>query len=378
METVKEFVPRFDHRLREVREFKQKIEKVPLRIVVEGTRGKSSTTMMVAEMMRNLGRKTLAKVTGENPIIIAGGIVMPLYRFHDSVLLDYETIPGINTFEFDSLVFENQAISPYTMQYFHKVIDPTHVLIPNIRLDHVESLGSDLTEIAENFCHNYYVHKSKVEVYYVEPIKTVHDVVYPLLRETADDIPDIVTLHDVPVPLQYRNLPGAENIILSTFFIKQHFGVSIDETRYLQRLEHNLVINTGTDGIRYANLAKVNDPSSFLAMMHYFLGRTDDEIILVGFFRKDRAGRNHLFEMIFPDIERLYGSRIRKIWLAGHASKHAFKKFSPKMQEKTYYWVDRESIDSILAYAKKHNLLIVTMVNRVNNFMDELYEKMGG
>jgi hypothetical protein len=66
---------------------------------------------------------------------------MPLYRYHDSVLIDYETVPGINTFEFDSLVFENQAISPYTMQYFHKVIDPTHVLIPNIRLDHLESRG---------------------------------------------------------------------------------------------------------------------------------------------------------------------------------------------------------------------------------------------
>ena len=375
---MKEFIPRFDHRFREVREFKKKIEKVPLRIVVEGTRGKSSTTMMVAEMMRNLGRKTLAKVTGENPIIIAGGIVMPFYRFNDSVVLDYELVPGINSFEFDSLVFENQAISPYTMQYFHKVIDPTHVLIPNIRLDHIESLGTGLIEIAENFCHNYYVHKSRVEVFYIEPIKTVHDVVYPLLKETAEDIPEIVTLHDVPVPIQYQNLPGAENILLSTYFIKQNFGVAIDETKYIQRLENNLVIRIGTDGIRYLNLAKVNDPSSFLAMMEYSLGRTDDEIILVGYFRKDRAGRNHLFEMIFSDIERLYGSRIRKIWLAGHASKHAFKKFSPQMQEKTYYWVYIESIDSILAYAKKHNLIIVTMVNRVSHFMDEFFMKIGG
>lgn len=378
MEAVKEFVPKFDHRLREVRDFRKKMQRVPLRIVVEGTRGKSSTTMMVAEMLRGLGRKTLAKVTGENPIIIAGGIVMPLYRFHDSVLIDYETVPGINTFEFDSLVFENQAISPYTMQYFHKVIDPTHVLIPNIRLDHLESLGSDLVEITENFCHNYYVHKSKVEVYYIEPIKKVHDVVFPLLRETAEDLPHIVTLHDVPVPPRYYNLPGAENILLSTYFIRQNFGVSIDETKYMQRLEHNLTIRKGKDGIRYANLAKVNDPSSFLAMMHYFFGGTTDEIVLVGYFRKDRAGRNQLFEMIFPEIERLYGNRIRKIWLAGHASKHAFKKLSPETKNKTYYWVDRESIDSILAYAKKHNLVIVTMVNRVTNFMDELYEKMGG
>ncbi len=77
-----------------------------------------------------------------------------------------------------------------------------------------------------------------------------------------------------------------------------------------------------------------------------------------------------------PEVEKLYGHRIRKIWLAGHASKHAFDRFSPETQEKTYYWVGNESIDSIIAYAKKHNYILITMVNRVNKFMDELYEKM--
>ena len=195
MEAVKDFIPRIDGRIRMVRNFKEKIDKVPLRIVVEGTRGKSSTTMMIAEMLRGLDRVTLAKVTGENPIVMFGGVVMPLYRENNSVLLDYEIIPEVLNFNFDSLVFENQAISPYTMQYFHKVINPTHVIIPNIRLDHIESLGEDLVEITENFAHNYYVHKSKVDVYYIEPIESVHRVVYPILKEAAEDLPGIVTLH---------------------------------------------------------------------------------------------------------------------------------------------------------------------------------------
>lgn len=376
MEAVKDFIPLIDGRIRMVRNFKEKIDKVPLRIVVEGTRGKSSTTMMIAEMLRGLDRVTLAKVTGENPIVMFGGVVMPLYRENNSVLLDYEIIPEVLNFNFDSLVFENQAISPYTMQYFHKVINPTHVIIPNIRLDHIESLGEDLVEITENFSHNYYVHKSKVEVYYIEPIESVHRVVYPILKEAAEDLPGIVTLHDVPVPEHYQYLPGAENILISTYFIRQYFGVDIDETKYLRRLEGNLTIRTGPDGIRYISLAKVNDPASFLSMMKYFLSQTDDDVILVGYFRRDRIGRNYLFETIMPEVEKLYGHRIRKIWLAGHATKHAFDRFSPEIQDKTYYWVGNESIDSIIAYAKKHNYILITMVNRVNTFMDELYEKM--
>jgi len=280
VEALKEFIPRIDDRLRMVNDFKEKIDKVPLRIVVEGTRGKSSTVMMVAEMLRGLERITLAKVTGENPIVMFGGVVMPLYRLHDSVLLDYEIIPEVMNFDFDSLVFENQAISPDTMQYFHKVINPTHVIIPNIRLDHVESLGEDLVEITRSFAHNYYVHGSRVEVYYIEPIESVHRVVYPILQAAAEDLPKIMTLHDVPVPEQYKALPGAENILISTYFIRQYFGVDIDKTKYIRRLEGNLTIKTGHDGVRYASLAKVNDPASFLAMMNYFLSRTEDDIIL--------------------------------------------------------------------------------------------------
>ena len=376
MEALKEFVPRLDHRLRAIRHFKEKIGQVPLRVVVEGTRGKSSTVMMTAEMLRGLGKKTLAKVTGENPVIIYGSLVMPLYRLKDSVLLDYEIVPEVLDFDIDSLVFENQAITPYTMRYFHKVLSPQHVLIPNIRLDHLESLGEGIFEIAGNFAHNFYVHNSKVDIYYIETIEEIHRDVYPALQAAQEDLPDTITLHDVPVPERYKSLPGAENFLVSAYFINYNFGVTVDETQYMRRLAENLSIKTGKDEVRYVNLAKVNDPASFLAALHYAIGGTTDEIVLVGYFRKDRAGRNYLFETIFPEIEKLYGHRIRKTWLAGYASKHAFKKFSPALRDKTYYWVNNDSIDSILSYAKKHDLLIITMVNRVNAFMDELYEKM--
>lgn len=185
-----------------------------------------------------------------------------------------------------------------------------------------------------------------------------------------------MTLHDVPVPEQYKGMPGAENILISLFFIKQNFGLDMDGGKYMRRLEGNLTIKTGQEGVRYANLAKVNDPASFLAMMHYFLSRTDDEVVLVGYFRRDRPGRSYGFESILPEIEKLYGHRIRKAWFAGYSSKHVFKKLSPELQKKTYYWVGDDSIDSILAYAKKHDLVIITMVNRVNSFMDKLYDKM--
>src|SRR5512137_1282621 len=125
------FIPQLHHRIRDVAIFKDKISRIPLRIIVEGTRGKSSTVKMLEEMMRGLGKKTFAKITGEEtPFLVYDGVMIPLYRQNKAVLLDYETVPTILNFDIDALVLENQAITPYTMRHVHYMVRPQHVIIP--------------------------------------------------------------------------------------------------------------------------------------------------------------------------------------------------------------------------------------------------------
>jgi len=392
---MNEFVPLLDDRVHDVKKFREKIGQIPLRIIVEGTRGKSSTVRILEEMMRGLGKKTFAKVTGEEtPLLIYNGVVIPLYRKNQSVLLDYETIPTILNFDIDAVVIENQAITPYTMRYLHQILKPQHVIIPNIRVDHTETLGSDLEEIVHNFVNNYRTTKAKINVYYGEPLEEIRQVVLPILKEFAERYPEKIKIHSVKIPKRLEYIPGIENYFIDSYFVESNFGIKIDEVEYIRpagsknfgntineaeyirRAENNLKINMNSQGVRYMNLAKVNDPSSFMHVLNYVLSRTEDPVALVGYFRSDRVGRTKLFENVLSDLEKKIGPRIKQVWLAGYHSLHVHNHLSPGMQAIAHPMTEINNIDSILSYVKEHNLILVTMVNRVNPFMDELIKQL--
>lgn len=395
MAEMNEFVPLLDDRVRDVKKFREKIGKIPLRIIVEGTRGKTSTVRNLEEMMRGLGKKTFAKVTGEEiPLLIYNGVVIPLYRKNRSVLLDYETIPTILNFDIDAVVIENQAITPYTMRYLHKILRPQHVIIPNIRVDHTETLGSTLEEIAHNFVNNYRTATSQVHVYYGEPLEEIRRVVLPILEEFAERYPQKMKLHTVKVPKRLEHITGIENYLVDSLFIETNFGIRIDEVEYvrpagtnisgitiheaeyIRRLENNLKVSKNLRNIRYLNLAKVNDPSSFTQAFMYVLGGTSDPVALVSYFRPDRVGRTELFEKVFTELDQKIGPRIKQVWLAGDHTEHVFNHLSPRMQAISHSTTDIKDIDSILSQVRDHNLVLVTMANRVNPFMNELMQQL--
>jgi hypothetical protein len=350
---------------------------------------------MLEEMMRGLGKKTFAKITGEEtPFLIYDGIMLPLYRENRAVLLDYETVPTILNFDIDAVVLENQAITPYTMRHIHYMLQPQHVIIPNIRLDHNETLGSDLEEMVHNFIDNYRITNSRLDLYYGEPIPEVRNIVLPILQDFAEERSGTIFLHPVRIPESSRKIPGIENYLVDKYFIERNFGITIDEveyvrpagrsysgnpineSEYIRRLETNLQIRQNKAlSVQYLNLAKVNDPYSFLNVLDYVFGGNDEKISLVAYFRKDRAGRTKLFEDIFPDIMTRMHDRIHRIWLSGYATTHVLLRMSPEWRDICEY-ADIGDIENILDYVRTNNLVLVTMVNSVNPFMSELRKQL--
>lgn len=364
------------HRIQDIEAYTNKIPHISHRIIVEGTRGKSSTVRMLEECIRRAGYTTLAKTTGEDPELIYNGEIISLFREHDTILLDYDNIPSILNYDVDALVIENQAITPYTMRYVHGIIRPLHVVIPNIRIDHIEGLGNDLVEMTENFARNLLVTPDRKEVYYTEPIRKVHDTVFPVLQEFAERHDDLVNLHDIEVPRDYRRLPGIENVCVCEYFMKHAFGVSIDTGGLLSRIHEKLAVKTNEKGIRYFNASKINDPISFVHMLSYLLDQNDDRVALIAFLRHDRAGRNEIFEDFLDEIAEKFGHRIERIWLAGYGTEHLYDRLPGPLKEVATCNVGMDDIPAILEVVQERRLLAIPIINRVNAFMDELIRRL--
>jgi hypothetical protein len=366
------FIPEI-HRSGDIRAFEEKINRIPMRVLVEGTRGKSSTVVLLEEMIRGTGARTLAKITGESPQIIHNGEHIDIYRKRDNILLDYDNIPSVISHDVDAIVFENQAITPYTMRYIHHILRPRHIIIPNIRIDHTEGLGKDLAEMTENFAHNWLVTDEQKHVYYSEPIAKVHDLVFPILRDFAGQHPRHVVLHDVAIPPEFREIPGIENFCNAAAFMKNTFGIDEDPAPFLRRITEKLSVKVNSRSVRYVNAAKINDPISLIHMLRYLLRQTPEQVALVAYFRQDRVGRSDIFENFFGEIDEKFGDRIERIWFAGFGTGHVFQHLPPRLREKTVINADSDDIETIIATAQADHLLVIPVINRVNPFMDLLY-----
>ena len=333
--------------------------------------------MLLEEELRKNGYQTLAKVTGHDPMYIWNGSRIPINRDHHLPLLDFDNVPGILDFDCDVLILENQAITPYTMRYIHSLIDPQHILIPNIRIDHTEGLGENLKEMAENFVKNYRVTARQKTVYYGENIDEIFQAVAPVFRDFATRNPRFMKFLEIAPRPQYHGVPYIENLNVVSLFLKHSFDIQIDLHRSLKQMLGTLSIKTSPESIRYLDLAKVNDPASFLQVLQYIFRDSREDIALVGYFRKDRMDRNIIFEQIFPEIERIFGDQIRKIWFGGYGALHTYRNLPLSYRKFTDYTTDIADIDSMLSSVRENNLVLVTICNRVNPFMDALMEKLG-
>ncbi len=125
--------------------------RIPIRIHVNGIRGKSSVTRLVAAGLREGGLKTWAKVTGTRPNIIdERGRDLPVRRFAGPRLSEQRTVVreaaerGV-----EALVLECMALQPINQQVSEDgIVRATIGVMTNIRHDHLEVFGPSLDSIA--------------------------------------------------------------------------------------------------------------------------------------------------------------------------------------------------------------------------------------
>ncbi len=131
-----------------------KIKKIPLRICITGTRGKSTVTRLIAGILRENGRKVLAKTTGSRPVMIFpdGSEKEILRRGQPSILEGKDVLKAACQIGAQALVVEMMGIQPETMRVESLRLFHPHILvITNVRLDHQEQMGISKEDIAASF-----------------------------------------------------------------------------------------------------------------------------------------------------------------------------------------------------------------------------------
>ncbi len=129
----------------------KRLEKIHLRICVNGTRGKSTVTRLIASALTEAGYRVLAKTTGSKPVLIfPDKTEKEIKRAGKPTILEQKHVLTVaGEAQADALVVEMMSIRPENSKVESEKLLKPHVLVmTNVRLDHMDDMGQTKPEIA--------------------------------------------------------------------------------------------------------------------------------------------------------------------------------------------------------------------------------------
>ena len=291
----------------------QNLNNIPIRIHINGTRGKSSVTRLIAAGLRGGNLRTFGKTTGTTPRIINNlGNDIEIYRLRSASI--GEQIRFIRYFakrKPEALVIECMAVNPqYQWITEHKIIKSTLGVITNVRPDHLDEMGSTEQDIAYSLCNTIpynstVITSEKKNLKFLKEIATERKTV---LKETDNNSIDGKFLNSLP----YFEHP--DNIALA---LKVCSELGISEKNALQGMSKTIP-DPGALFIWHLQYKKVssifvsgfaaNDPSSTKIVWNLVKDRFNDKKSCIFLnTRDDRIYRTiQLLDLLFNDIKPDY------------------------------------------------------------------------
>lgn len=127
-----------------------RLRAIPIRIQVNGIRGKSTTTRLIAAGLRQGGLKVVAKATGSAArLIYEDGSEEPIKRRRVSIAEQLKVVKIARRRGAEALVVECMAVSPENQWVSeHHMIRSTIGVITNVRPDHLDEMGPTMEDLA--------------------------------------------------------------------------------------------------------------------------------------------------------------------------------------------------------------------------------------
>lgn len=310
---------------------RKNIKRIPIRIHVNGTRGKSSVTRLIAAGLRGGGIRTLAKSSGTAAAIIYpdGHEELIARRGNANIIEQLEIFEVARDEKAEAVVIECMAIRPdFQKLCEEKIVRSTHGVITNVRADHLDVMGPRIQDVAEALSGT--LPEEGEAVFTAESEGVMRDILAANAarhnKRLIHIYPDSVT---DSMMSGFPYLEHRENVALA-LEVSRCFGIS--EDRSLKAM-HNAKPDPGVlqvyhfkifgKKIEFINAFSANDPDSILSIwirMSRKFSEGQTRLILLN-TRKERLQRSHqLAECIAKHLECEY------IFLTGD-DQHVVKRF---------------------------------------------------
>ena len=307
----------------EYQNHQKSLDSIPIRIHVNGTRGKSSVTRLVAAGLREGGLRTYAKTTGTAPRVIdAEGKDRIIHRLRLPSI--GEQVRLLNYFASekpDAVVMECMAVQPqYQWIAEHQMVQSHIGVITNVRPDHLDEMGPTEDDVARSLCNTIPVNGTFI---------TGEDKKINLLRDIAkNNGSEFISSDDTTVTRKeldmFSYMEHPSNVAVALDVCKK---AGIDRKTALSGMHKvkpdlgalvawHLDINHKT--IQFVNGMAANDPVSTLQIWKFVIDRYPANGGTCIFFnsRDDRPLRTKqmlelTLEQIKPDYFIIRGDKIK-------------------------------------------------------------------
>lgn len=310
---------------------KKSVREIPIRILVNGTRGKTTTVRILYNILISNGYTAFAKTTGDQPIEYSksGGIKKIKRIGPVSIIENIKILKKWAKHNPQAIIMECMALHPENQRVLsEKILNPTHIALANVLRDHQEAMGVDLKSM----------HNTVQESLTKEAIKILPES----FKDTIKHDDQTIFYDEIKSEIKYKNIP--QPILDKNWSLINTMGKILKVDKQLLKscfdeewrcIDGKIRSINKNKNFEFWNLFSVNDIDSFHQFVEHIKNQYSDSnnLLLIFNTRSDRPLRTKSFITLL--IEHFSTAQIIITGSGRRLAKRLFAKISDRMNYTT-------------------------------------------